>query len=108
MEQVTTEFRDYHKPVAIGECQRLADLLERHPSACIIGLEKNVEGIGIDAVIGLNGTASKPIEYIRTNPDLLLGTFVWCEIRSREQLPQLQKLIRKASSLMNAPLIPVH
>lgn len=96
------------KPVAIGECQRLANLLERHPSACIMSLEQCKDRQGLDVVIGLNGTASKPIEYIRTNPDLLLGTFVWCEIRSKQQLPQMQKLIRKASMLMSTPMMPVH
>ncbi len=96
------------KPVAIGECQRLADLLVRYPAAIILGLENNKDKQGPDVVIGLNGTLSKPVECLRTHPDLLLGTFVWCEIRSKDQLPQLQKLIRRVSSMMNAPLVPVH
>lgn len=96
------------KPVAIGECQRLAELLVRYPAAIILGLENSKDRQSLDVVIGLNGTLSKPVECIRTNPDLLLGTFVWCEIRSKDQLPQLQKLIRRVSSMMNAPLVPVH
>ena len=96
------------KPVAIGECQRLAETLGRYPSACVFALEENKDGRGHKVMIALNGPASKPTEYIHTNPNLLLGTFVWCEIRSKEQLPHLQKLIRKVSMLMNAPVVPVH
>lgn len=76
--------------------------------AIVVGLETSPDRKKLDVILALNGLASKPTECIRTNPDLLLGAFVWCEIRSRDQLPHLQKLIRKVSSLMNAPLVPVH